>query len=161
VVRNAMTFLDDMQNLGSIRPADAERTCITTTLSGRPARVLIAEDDDAMRDMLVTSLRKDGYEVVEASSGAAALEEIAMLLFRGEAMPVDVIVSDERMPGLLGLEVLAGLREARWRTPFILITGFGDPQTHQRAEQLGASAVLDKPFDLEELKLEIQKVLTT
>ncbi len=154
-----MTSLDNMQNLGSARAASEQRLLDQSNVLRRPARVLIAEDDDEMRDMLASSLRKDGYEVIEASSGAAALEEIAMLLFRGEAMPVDVIVSDERMPGLLGLEVLAGLREARWRTPFILITGFGDAQTHQKAEQLGASAILDKPFDLDELKLIIQKAL--
>jgi DNA-binding NtrC family response regulator len=155
-----MTILDYKRRLGSAQPANAERTCEPVTVSGRPARVLIAEDDDEMRRMLVSALRKEGYETVEAPSGAAALEEIAMLLFRGEAQPVDVIISDERMPGLLGLEVLAGLREARWPTPFILITGFGDNRTHERAEQLGASAVFDKPFDLDELKLEIRRVLS-
>ena len=74
-------------------------------------------------------------------------------------MPADVIVSDERMPGVLGSEVLAGLREAQWPTPFILITGFGDEKTHQEAFRLGASAVFDKPFDLDDLRQTIADVL--
>jgi two-component system, response regulator, stage 0 sporulation protein F len=129
-------------------------------VSGRPARVLIADDDAEMRAMIAATLRRDGYDIVEAPSGAALLEEVSMLLFGGEAVPVDVIISDERMPGMLGSEVLAGLRDSHWPTPFILITGFGDRQTHQRALSLGARAVFDKPFDLDELKHKIEEILT-
>jgi len=128
-------------------------------VSGRPARILLAEDDAEMRSLLVSALRLDGYEVVEASSGSGLLEEISMLLFRGEAIPADLIVSDERMPGLLGSEVLAGLRKASWPTPFILITGFGDDATHRDAFQLGASAVFDKPFELDDLRRSIAELL--
>ena len=128
-------------------------------VSGRPARILIAEDDPEMRDMLVSSFRNDGYEVFGAPSGTALLEEVSMLLFRGQAVPVDVIISDERMPGMLGSEVLAGLREANWPTPFVLITAFGDGQTHRRAFDLGARAVFDKPFDLDELRETIAEIL--
>ena len=128
-------------------------------LGGRAARILLAEDDTEMRSMLSAALRSDGYEVVEASSGSALLEEISMLLFRGEAIPADLIVSDERMPGLSGSEVLAGLRRACWPTPFILITGFGDHATHRQAFRLGASAVFDKPFDLDELRQTIVGLL--
>jgi DNA-binding response OmpR family regulator len=128
-------------------------------VSGRPARILIAEDDPDMRGMLASTLRNDGYDVVEAPNGAALLEEVSMLLFRGQAVPVDVIISDERMPGMLGSEVLAGLRDSHWPTPFILITAFGDRDTHQRALSLGARAVFDKPFDLDELKETILRIL--
>ena len=128
-------------------------------VAGRPARILLAEDDTEMRSMLSTALRSDGYEVVEASSGSDLLEEISMLLFRGEAIPADLIVSDERMPGLLGSEVLAGLRRACWPTPFVLITGFGDDDTHRKAFRLGASAVFDKPFDLDKLRHTIVDLL--
>ena len=129
------------------------------SVAGRSARILLAEDDGEMRSMLASTLRADGYEVVEAPSGSALLEEISLLLFRGEAVPADLIVSDERMPGFLGSEVLAGLRNARWPTPFILITGFGDENTHREAYRLGASAVFDKPFDLDDLRRTIAEVL--
>src|SRR5512140_477644 len=69
------------------------------TVGGRSARILLAEDDPEMRSMLASALRADGYEVTEAPSGAALLEEISMLLFQGQPVPADVIVSDERMPG--------------------------------------------------------------
>jgi len=60
---------------------------------------------------------------------------------------------------MLGSEVLAGLRDIHWPTPFILITAFGDEKTHQRALDLGAKAVLDKPFDLDELRKAIGEVV--
>jgi CheY-like chemotaxis protein len=130
-------------------------------VAGRPARVMIADDDPEMRSMLASALRRDGYDVVEATGGAALLEEWSMLLFRGEPFPADVIVSDERMPGMPGLEILAGLRSARWPTPFILITGFGDEAIHERANRLGATAVFDKPFDLGLLRDTIRSALLT
>ena len=139
--------------------AGEEESLDAPRVAGRPARILLAEDDAEMRSMLSTALRSDGYEVVEASSGSDLLEEISMLLFRGEAIPADLIVSDERMPGLLGSEVLAGLRRARWPTPFVLITGFGDDDTHREAFRLGASAVFDKPFDLDELRRTVVELL--
>jgi len=128
---------------------------------GRPAaaRVLLAEDDREMRELLATLLRRDGYDVLEAHSGFNMLEEIGVLLQRGETPPVDLIVSDQRMPGFLGLEVLSGIRDAGWNIPFILITGFGDRETHQEAERLGATAVLDKPFDVDELRGVIARTL--
>ena len=106
------------------------------------------------------SLARDGYEVIAAQNGLEMIEEIRMLLFRGDPMPVDLIVSDERMPGMPGLEFLSVLREAEWPTPFILITGFGDESTHERALRMGASAVFDKPFDIDDLRRTVLAVLT-
>ena len=64
----------------------------------------------------------------------------------------DAIVSDVRMPGHSGLEMLAALRRAGWTTPVVLITAFGDRWVHDQARQLGAAAVLDKPFDIDALR---------
>jgi DNA-binding NtrC family response regulator len=74
-------------------------------------------------------------------------------------MPMDLVISDERMPGMAGLEVLDALRRAGWPTPFILITGFGDQATHASARRLGASAVFDKPFDLDDLRKTVLQLL--
>jgi DNA-binding response OmpR family regulator len=128
-------------------------------MGGRPARIMVADDDAEMRSLLTSVLRRDGYEVLEAPSGSALLEEFAVLLYRGEALPVDLIISDERMPGVLGLEILSGLREAHWPTPFILITGFGDEKIHSKAARLGAAAVFDKPFDVDALREAIPGIL--
>jgi two-component system, response regulator, stage 0 sporulation protein F len=128
-------------------------------VGGRRARIMLAEDDAEMRTLLVDSLARDGYEVIAAENGLQMIEEIRMLLFRGDPMPVDLIVSDERMPGMPGLEFLSILRDAEWPTPFILITGFGDEGTHERALQMGASAVFDKPFDIDDLRRTVLAVL--
>ena len=128
-------------------------------IAGRPARILIAEDDLEMRRLLVSDLRSEGYEVLESENGYELLEAMRMLLFDGEAVPVDLVVSDERMPGLLGTEVLGLLRTAKWPTPFLLITAFGDPQTHDDALRLGAAAVIDKPFDLDEFRETVVEAL--
>jgi DNA-binding NtrC family response regulator len=73
--------------------------------------------------------------------------------FRPErCRPPDVLVSDVRMPGLGGLDVLRGLRHCEWANPVILITAFGDEATHLEAVRLGAAAVLDKPFDVDDLR---------
>jgi DNA-binding response OmpR family regulator len=117
-----------------------------------PARVLLADDDPDMRTMVASALRKDGYEVIEARDGWQLLQYLATHTPQVDDHPIDLVISDIRMPGKNGLDVLAGLRWADASTPFILITGFGDMQTHMEARRLGASAVLDKPFDLEHLR---------
>jgi DNA-binding NtrC family response regulator len=68
------------------------------------------------------------------------------------ARPLDLIVSDVRMPGWTGLDLLDVVRRARMGTPVLLITAFGAPETHQEAARLGAGAVLNKPFDLDEFR---------
>lgn len=118
-----------------------------------PLRVFLAEDDLEVRRLLAHALRKDGHTVIEFESGTQLLEFVRGLS-RGaseESRP-DVIVSDIRMPGKSGLDVLASLREVGWRTPFVLTTAFGDAATHARARAAGAFAVFDKPFDVDDLR---------
>jgi CheY-like chemotaxis protein len=66
--------------------------------------------------------------------------------------PCDAIVTDIMMPGLTGMEILAGLAEVRRRPAVVVITAFGDERTHRRAKALGAICVLDKPFDVDDLR---------
>lgn len=65
------------------------------------------------------------------------------------------------MPGCGGLEVLARMRRVEWSTPVILITAFGDAETHTEACRLGAARVLDKPFDVDELCLAARAIVPT
>jgi DNA-binding response OmpR family regulator len=95
-------------------------------------------------------LATDGYVVIEACDGQALLLAIENLR-AGSVRPV-MIVSDVRMPGYSGLDLLAILRCASWTLPVVLITAFGDEDTHAEALELGAVAVLDKPFDLDHLR---------
>ena len=117
-----------------------------------PTHLLLAEDDAEMRSMLVSVLQADGYLVTEACDGEELVEKAIELAEREEHEQLDVIVSDIRMPGHSGLDVLALVRAARWQVPVILITAFGDLAIHRQAERDGACAVLDKPFDLDDLR---------
>jgi len=122
----------------------------------RSPRVILAEDDREMRTMLAESLRRDGYWVVEAADGCA-LEALIRSSFHATPLgePVELIVTDVRMPGSSGLSALSAVREARWALPFIVITAYGDEATHEEARRLGAAAVFDKPFDLDDLRTAI------
>jgi len=120
----------------------------------RRPRIAIAEDNVEMRRLIAATLRGDGYEVVEAGDGTELIARIESLSGRdGPARKtVELIVSDLCMPGLSGMDVLGAIRDGNWQTPFILITAFGDEETHREAFDLGAAAVLDKPFDLDRLR---------
>lgn len=110
-------------------------------------RVLLVEDDPEMRELMALALRGDGYEVREAADGLEALR----LLGAEENPGFDLVVSDVRMPGCSGLEMLQRLRGRPSQIPVVLVTAFGDRETHARARRLGA-ALLDKPFELNDLR---------
>lgn len=118
---------------------------------GARSRVLLAEDDGPLRALIAGVLEGDGYEVVEAKDGLELLANIEAALV-GDQRPFFVVVADVHMPGLTGLDVLAILRCSFVAAPVILITAFGDDDTRAEAWELGASAVFDKPFELEELR---------
>jgi len=134
--------------------------------SSRRPRILLAEDDGELRSLLANALRKDGYEIFEARDGAEVLGQLKGVVgpdrsWKGSAPPPeppDVIVSDIRMPGLTGLEVLSVVRGSQIGTPVILITAFGAPETHAEAARLGAVAVFDKPFELDDLRRLLREI---
>jgi len=121
--------------------------------------ILLAEDDCEVRRLLVRALGQDGYLITEASSGSELLDAVWTRAARKRSF--DLIISDVRMPGFTGLEVLEILRdrhdplyefEPLQTTPIILITAFGDDAVHAAARRLGA-VVFDKPFDVDQLRL--------
>jgi DNA-binding response OmpR family regulator len=129
-------------------------------LDGRAAQVLLAEDDAEVRRLLIQALRRDGYDVIAVSTG----EEMLGALRASERAvppraPPDLILSDIRMPGLSGLETLAILKQGERSPPVILITAFGDAETHAEAARLGAKFVFDKPFDLAHLRAAVASVI--
>jgi len=122
-------------------------------LFGHGRRVLVAEDDEYMRSLIAMLLRVDGFEVIEAKDGAELFDEIAPWLEHppGWALP-DLVISDIRMPRIDGLEVLAALAGTEIAPPVVLITAMGDPETREQASRYGAAAILNKPFELTELR---------
>jgi len=107
--------------------------------------ILLAEDDEALRELLDFALTRAGYLVTCCTNGLDLLERLA------EGDPFDLVITDLRMPALTGLEVLESQLENSRRVPFICMTAFGDRQTHEQAERFGANLTIYKPFDLDEM----------
>jgi CheY-like chemotaxis protein len=122
----------------------------TLPSAARTMHVLVADDDPEMRAFLVESLREDGHRVSEVASGLELLRVTSP-----EALAeahYDAIVSDVLMPGDSGLDALMQINAEPEAPPVVLMTAFGGRDVHRRAAQLGAAAVLDKPFDVDDLK---------
>jgi len=111
-----------------------------------------------MRDLLAVELRRQGYDVVEASDGVELLSTIQSAGSAPDCAPFDVIVSDINMPGLTGLDVLSALPSARWQPPVILITGYCNQATHTEALKRGAFATLEKPLSLTDLRAVLRRL---
>jgi len=101
----------------------------TRGLPGNPFRILLAEYDKEMRALLARALRKAGYEVIEYSNGVDLLEKVCFLIENHAQKKVDLIISDNRMPGVIGMEVLEELHCHDNITPMILISAFCDRET--------------------------------
>jgi CheY-like chemotaxis protein len=105
-------------------------------------------------------LRKDGYQIVAVSNGVDLMDILGDSLSPdGTFAPFDLVLSDLHMPGWPGLETLAVIGRNPGMPPFILFTAFGDEDTHQRALEIGALTLLDKPFDIDYLREIVAQVL--
>jgi CheY-like chemotaxis protein len=124
-------------------------------------RILVADDDNEMRALLVKALRDGGYGTLECCDGLELLEHFGTFSSTDAGSVCDIIVSDIRMPGFSGLEILDFIHDNAGFPPVVLITAFGDETTHQRAKQLGAIKVLDKPFEMDTLLQTVMKTLET
>lgn len=119
------------------------------------ARILLAEDDEALRDALVLFLESVGHEVVGFPDGRGLLAAL-------EAGPADVVITDLRMPGVDGLEVLSRLQGRESQVPVLVISGTGrlpSDMLFDRAHELGAAASLEKPFDLADILSAVDQCL--
>jgi DNA-binding response OmpR family regulator len=133
-------------------PGEAQRS--------RRARILVAEDDLEMRRLVIESLRADGHDAVDVSDGGQLLMQLTSLYrLRPDPDPIDMVVTDIRMPVCNGLEIVQGLRDADWTTPVVIMTAFGDIETRTRAARLGA-VLLNKPFKMTMLRAVVRDLLT-
>jgi two-component system NtrC family response regulator/two-component system response regulator HydG len=115
-------------------------------------RVVVIDDEVNAASALETLLREDGYDVAKANDARTGLQ----LLEKTEA---DLVLTDLRMPGMDGLELLARIKETRPETMVILMTAYGTVKTAVKAMKLGAEDYLGKPIDVEELEVILQKAL--
>ncbi len=114
-------------------------------------RILVADDDPAIRSLLRTFLEDEGYSISEAKSGA----EVLGCLSDG-ARP-DLVLMDLRMPEYSGMDVLQVINERSLDVPVILMTAFGTSSAAIKAMQLGAHDYITKPFELDEVLLTIRR----
>jgi len=121
-------------------------------MSAAPLRLLIVDDEPAMRRFLRTSLAVQGYEVSEAEDGQAALDFI-----RRNA--TDLLVLDLGLPGLDGFTVIRKLRESGSTLPIIVLSSRTDEHGKVEALDLGADDYVTKPFGIEELMARIRAAL--
>ncbi len=125
----------------------------------RRKRVLVAEDSAAMRELLMLVLRERGYEVDCASTGSELLSVLSRCKSDGTAAEhFDLIVTDVRMPGASGLDVVDRLRRDGESTPVIAVTAFPLQATIERSQRLGVQ-LLAKPFDLDALRSAVELAL--
>ena len=108
------------------------------------SRILLIEDDAGIVGGLKKELQVEGYEVAVAERGDTGLVQ-------AQAQPFDVVITDLRMPGLSGLELVRQLHAVKPKLPIILMTAFGTTETAIEATKLGAYDYLLKPFDMAEL----------
>ena len=115
-------------------------------------RILIADDHDALRRGLARGLSEAGHDVEEASNGNAAIERLHDGHF-------DVVLSDLKMGGSDGMDVLRTTRALHPSTAVILMTAFGSVNTAVEAMKIGAFDYVQKPFEIEEMEVKIEKAL--
>jgi DNA-binding response OmpR family regulator len=119
---------------------------------------LLAEDDPELRSLLAEALRRDGHQVMEVPDGVALDDVIRELCAQSPDHPGEIVISDVRMPGRTGLSVLESHRGTPWCPRFIFMTGFGDDELRAEAHDLGAAGVIEKPFEIDELRDLLEEV---
>ena len=118
------------------------------------SRILVADDEPSIRKVLQAHLSRDGHHVSVATDGADAIGRLAH-------EPFDLVITDLKMPGVGGLELLAFVRQNHPGLPIIIITAHGTVDSAVEALKLGAYDYITKPFDLIELRAAIEKALLT
>ena len=114
--------------------------------------ILIVDDEQSYRQLLSLVFEAEGNKIRTAMNGRQALEML-------QAEPADVIISDVKMPDMDGIEMLRAVRETQPDLGVILMTAFASVDTAREAFKLGADDFIQKPFDVEELKLIVKKTL--
>ncbi len=114
-------------------------------------RVIIVDDQKATAWALAESLNEDGYETVTAGSSEEALKL--------GVQTCDALITDLRLPGMNGIELMSALKKARRAVPAILITAYGSNEVIASAKKAGAVGCFSKPFRIEDIKQCLEKAL--
>jgi CheY-like chemotaxis protein len=117
-------------------------------------RILVVDDEEALRVVLSAELEGEGYQVTSAADGQEAINILTTKEF-------DLILLDIKMPNVDGFEVLKFVKE-RWpQTKVVMLTGFADLKNAIESKKLGAEDFVSKPYDLVDLLTTVERVLTS
>jgi len=116
----------------------------------QPAKILVADDEQNLRRVLAALLRREGHDVVQAASGLEAIDRLA---------DVDIVITDLRMPGADGMEVLRSAAKHHPHVPVIMITAYGSVGQAVEAIKAGAFDYIEKPFEQEAIRVIIDKAI--
>jgi DNA-binding NtrC family response regulator len=117
-------------------------------------RILVVDDEEALRIVLSAELEGEGYQVSNAADGQEAINILKKQEF-------DLILLDIKMPNVDGFEVLKYVKERLPKTKVIMLTGFADLKNAIESKKLGAEDFISKPYDLVDLLTTVERVLTS
>jgi DNA-binding NtrC family response regulator len=144
--RGSATTSDHASHIRASGPSDGNTEACKRYQMKRntPAKIMVVDDDPAGRTAVRRVLEKAGYEVTMVADAEGALERVADTDF-------DLIISDLRMPGETGIELLSEVKKRRPETQFLIVSAYGDEDTKALAKRMGAFEVLSKPFGRQKL----------
>ena len=117
------------------------------------SKILVVDDEDALRTVLSSELTSEGYDVHTASDGDEAISTLQKGLY-------DLVLLDIKMPRMNGFEVLKFVKEKHPKTKVVMLTGFADLKNAIESKKLGAEDFVSKPYDLVDLLTTIERVLS-
>jgi two-component system, NtrC family, response regulator PilR len=129
---------------------NANPNLIETAADRRRPRILVVDDERSMRELLAIVLRREGYDVLLAENGKSAIATL-------EKEPVDILISDIKMPDMSGVDVLRAAKRIDQDILGIMITAFASTETAVEAMRLGACDYLSKPFDVDLLRMKVRE----
>jgi DNA-binding response OmpR family regulator len=113
---------------------------------------MIIEDDEEMRSLMKDFFEEEGFETDSVSNGVDALRKLSKGHF-------DLVITDIRMPGLTGLDILPTIRRLKPETPIIVMTAYGSDDVRRRSLERGATIYLEKPIHLSQLRTVIREMI--
>ena len=117
-------------------------------------RILVIESDQEIRSLLIDFIKEEGYEADSVEKGTYAFRKLMTGSF-------DLIITDIRLPGFSGLDILPGLKQIQPETPVVVITAFESEDAYSEVRERGANAYLEKPIQLKELGELIHEIVSS
>jgi CheY-like chemotaxis protein len=140
------------RSLENVHYADEPHGHARLAVTGRSARVLVVDDHEDVRDVIVAYLETLGYDVVQAASGPAALE-----ILRVDRGAIHLMIVDYAMPEMSGVELMRAVRSRRPHLPVVIVTGYAE--TTEFDDRRVDAVLLKKPFRMNDLAATVERAL--